>query len=1331
MGSTITGTGTVDATYTLTEQEMTELSGGGATTVYYYLYAENYNRAAINTQLQSASSSTVRVIINPSYQFQAKPTVAYSYSGRPTLSVGEAWPEGMFTLKVKKPAAQVRQQVRFEAVFYSANGKIKLGETGGWMPEAEADETGAITIGVGSGDGFTAVEDGDYIVYTITSTSMLGYPKGYGDNRSADYNMEFHWVVEDTWTGDAGYFATGGTRATVETEPFTVNQLRELIPTISAVTVDSAAQTEDVEPYAAIGLPDGTKVTAFQQAYGHDGVRPFTFTPALHSGVSPENRNLNIKLQYFDTTVVNEETGELKGWTEAFWQYAYFPSSSGYSNYGWGYNGAVSGESTSAYLVDYLSYNPEEDVLFLRVAVAAQYDQGEDSTSDVAYSEPFALVRLSNEGLITAGRPQYTGAGQLTDYYPNRYYWNDGAGGENFHTFGADGWTVEEDPAVTSEGILTYQWAWYCTLDSSWHEIAGATSPIFTVTKSQIANWASQQSEEQGPNVLLDMTATNTNNDPAITGSRTAAAVPHILVCYGPAANVPANVKINGASGEAYTAGAAPDLTVSVSNSGDMGTLTYQWEYLVTESWTDEGEKTSYSSSYWDKQNDATGHTWQVPTLDSGRAIRVPYTSGGNVYTTEINMGADGLWREYDQVTMQVRCKVTNTESGIEGDAGTVSVYSAPVTLTVKIPDLLKNIHTYAYDGAQNLIADVPAVIQDDAAVTLTVREPGGEERPGVSYQWYDRRVGSTSDNTIQNLEEAASESVTLTAANYDTTYPYFVCKVTDGNTGISRYSEPRLLAVSTAGAAATPIVEKDSADDVTCDPNEADGWSFAVSAVVGDGGTLSYQWQEYTSDGWKDLPGKVTDTLSLTDLNDAPCRRTFQCVVKNVNGTQVATTTSGSFQLTVRGIVLTRDGSGDPVAGVDFETGLTAQVYGMYHQKVTWSLTGSTAYALAETEQATDASYVCALSNTLTAETAETAALTITGTTGEITVSDIDGNSVQRTYTGTLNLALTLQDFAVSTQKVMGKLGQTYTASSPLATLAIAGSGKTITGWAWEGDVPDGLTLNSDGAITGTPTVPSLFRVNVTATASDLTTGAGTVDVIVASPMAENTSQYTLTVNGIYKGYADDTDYSGEGWSWSHEAAVLTLDGYSGGQLYLANSNNATTEQAGLYIRVKNDSTVTVTGTEAAIDYYDGTQYGGIRRYGAGGLTVTAREEGVSTHSPNKPLDLTGYRGDLTVAVNSFDSGTSTYGVHGSVTGAGLGGTVSITASEGSSVSGVLGSLSCAGDNNVSVTAMGSSGNVYGVYGGVTAEGKGAASPSSPKTTAPRSCKRPLCTAA
>ena len=1302
-----TVTGSQTAAYTLTQDDLTAIGSGGS--AYYLLNMSVYNADATVFKTMLNDSKIARVSVGD-YRVLAAPVITQEYAGthggtyEEAYISGDAIPDGFLTLKTSKPAANVNQAVtiNYAAVDLDTGKPFESGSRAVGRAEWSG---GTLTAERGGGEGFTsATLSDDAVTYSFT-------PDYAGlDSSSSSYpyaQIIFQWSVQETDTDNTAQYAWGGnTATTLSTYTYTLTQNRATKPTVGAVSLDAAATADNI----TTGIPTDagfssetlTSVPSFTQYQWN--YRPFRFplTAAAGDGVTAG-------VEYWDTAA--------KAWKTMDNTYSVAADGSSNRNTTYATGDTATLEVGDAYNSDTSQYavNNGEAVLYLRVRATAEHANNIYGVSLPGYSGVFALRRAASKS--DAAQP-IIGTGSWTD----SYVWNSADASLTTMTIHGGTWSVSDG------GTLSYQWK-YRNASNTFVNVPAdsAASRDLTLTAAQVQALLANSYHKTSQYVELYLAVTNTNNSSAVTGNRTSgnganADLYYLPTAFAPAAAASASDASVVVGTTKNTASDNGSLTASVSNPTQMRTLSYCWEYRVTNvtpagkaavATGDTEWMTVYAGQWGTYTNAMSGEEAAYPLpLLGGKFhffFKNPDTgvSGYNTYA------AGSLWTDYDAITVEYRCRVTNTDTDKSADHQTAESYTNTATVTFAAPSFNTAVTAAYSDGSASA---APMTITAARNVVLSVPERVSTS----SYQWY-----ASSDNGLAASDDG--RMLTLTPSNYNSTYPYYFCVITDTATGISRGSARTLVNYVDATAAAKPVFG--TGEDYTADVNDAVGAaaSFNGSAISTDGGTISYRWYRYNGSGWTALADKTAATLPLADFDNAPGVYRFRCTATN---TRDGMTAQNSVQrtLTVRGIVINLSTPlPDAATGVPYSTGFTVDFYGF-----TGSGTNVTVSS-GGTLQPGTASY------TLSGKNAETISETLTGTlaTGDsdmviVTAENYSawsytaGANVSKDYTVSLPYTVESKSFIVQDGVYQGALGTAYSAAGPLGSFATQGTPGGTVAWSWTGDIPEGLTLTTDGKIVGTPTAPGAYAVTVSATANG-TTATREASVVVASPAAGKAG--SLTVGSDTYSDVATADYAGPGWSWSHAAGTLTLNGYAGGRIYYYSNAE---DNPGLSLRVRANSTVTAEGMDTAL-YSSGSGSGSIDLYGAGDLTLRSAARGAysegtltdhraaartltvtvsgDTSSNNYGITANTVTGcNLSVTVEAPTDVSRTYGVYGSLTV--RGGTTSIDVSPadqnaGRSLFGVYGSLTLTGGSvTVNTHATGAQSSLYAVYGVLAVSG-------------------------
>jgi|GEM_PF-2264807 len=244
--------------------------------------------------------------------------------------------------------------------------------------------------------------------------------------------------------------------------------------------------------------------------------------------------------------------------------------------------------------------------------------------------------------------------------------------------------------------------------------------------------------------------------------------------------------------------------------------------------------------------------------------------------------------------TVYYYCVVTNTNSIFATDnTATAASRAATVTVEALVDAKTPVISGQPRGGAVNL----------GGSLTLTVTAGVGDGG-ALSYQWYRNTENSNSGGTA--ISDATNASYPAPTDMVGTVYYY--CVVTNTNDAVTGDK----TATVTSGAAAVTIKALvDAETPVISDQPQGGavsiGGSFklTVTAGVGDGGTLSYQWYRNTANsnvGGTEISGATSASYSAT--TDMVGTIYYYCVVTNTNdtvtGDKTATVTSNVAAVTV-----------------------------------------------------------------------------------------------------------------------------------------------------------------------------------------------------------------------------------------------------------------------------------------------------------------------------------------------------------------------------------------------------------------------------------------------
>jgi hypothetical protein len=406
-----------------------------------------------------------------------------------------------------------------------------------------------------------------------------------------------------------------------------------------------------------------------------------------------------------------------------------------------------------------------------------------------------------------------------------------------------DVFTLSVVASVTDGGTLSYQWYSNTTNSNS-----GGT-PIGSATGSSYVPPTTASGD-----VYYYVEVTNTNN--SVNGTPTAMAT-------SAPATVTVNVQTNAAIPSITVQ--SPDITV---NEGAPVTLT------VTASVTD-GGVLSYEW-FGNTSNSNTGGT--LITSATGASYTPSTATAGTLYYYVV---------------------VTNTNSSVNG-VPTATLAGVPIAVTI------------------NAIVDAPSPVisgQPQSGASYTVGLPATDlsvtaTGSGIlSYQWYSNTTNSNTGGTA--ITGATGANYTPSTATVGTLYYYVVVT----NTDVTVNGTPIVTTVSNTAAVTVNALVNAQMPTISVQPQDVSytvgqtAAALSVTANVGDGGTLSYQWYNNTTNS--NTGGTVI--TGATGVSYTPSTATvgtayYYVVVTNTNsgvtGTPTATTASNAAAVTVNALV-------------------------------------------------------------------------------------------------------------------------------------------------------------------------------------------------------------------------------------------------------------------------------------------------------------------------------------------------------------------------------------------------------------------------------------------
>lgn len=1187
----------------LLRQYCAQSGGSYNDTLYIYAYAQNYDPTATKVQY---AEKLMKVCAVEVADFYAMPpvTINTAYQGTDTVNIyhGQKAPEAMFSITIPLPADKTRYSVRLRGAAKSPDGTMAEDQSTGSVAILRDDNPAAgahsgyekrgnyyvyiptmtyssnvpqMTVNIDEGTATFTVDQGDFPNLNLTSIYVSG-----GSYESANMDFEFYWYVQGSYFGSKES-ATGGDRTETTGTKYTVHRRQYPMSDTNlsfypGTAANYTGTTEKPIPGAentAFWGGETYKATlpGFRQhssGYGDtEGLRPVTVTVG-HSKAPW----VLVRMEYWNETkeawenLVNSSMVSVPDNTQE-----YKDGSTTYT--------LVQPGSTVSLLTGPGAYFGGSTPQFMRIAAYPMgvnaFVEGSDALTGYGCITPakqiFVVQPLEGKP-VDAATPVCSDKSSFGDFI---FIARDSSVTE--HTFGADVWSVSDG------GKLSYQWMFYNDKTAEYENIADATGPTLTVTKDQARKWCEHNERDY---TSLKLVVTNTNTDPKITGNRYVTETYSTTVYYQDSAVMP-RVSITSSGNTTFNLGEqGGTLTGTVSNpAGELTTPSYAWGCRVMRAVENDGTvynaPTDTAFRYLSKDDVAGADT---------DTLKLYAINGGNDYEIDgrfYNLtGWNSLWASYKEITIEYQLAVTENYTPTGGSTTSATGTSNTITVTIKRP-----VQSTALSVTQNgTPVSSSYVLRDDAPLTFTAPEVTG--RAKRSYVWAHGYVNSNGYSVIS----CTDRTFELTENDHWSYAPYILCVMTDTYTDPNskktlelETESDRILVHYIGENAAKPLFTAGS-QVVVADPGTT-GKTFDGTAIVSEpGATITYAWKKInTLTGEATALSDTTATLSLDSyIPTAPGKWSFVCTATNTRSDGKTAQNTITHTLYVRGAVLTANITEmDVVADDSAEITLTATAYGLDGAEFSWSTmgTGTPKWSLTGAPSGTVSGNMATVTNTAKL-------LTAAGSTGSITTQVFfnytpSGGSEQKTF---ISLKANLKPFAVVAREIELTVGEAVPAGTKLTVKGTAADVK----WKVlndDGLTAAGVTVNENGTLSGTPTVPGPYRLTVQAT-NGTTTAKGIVTVYVKIPERAGLSEYgTLTV-GENTSLDADKDHSGSGWSWDTRTGVLTLDNYTGEDIYARSFDGAP-----LYIRLKGSSTLTsIEG-----DYGKGTVL-----CGSGDLTVS-----------------------------------------------------------------------------------------------------------------------------
>ena len=669
-----------------------------------------------------------------------------------------------------------------------------------------------------------------------------------------------------------------------------------------------------------------------------------------------------------------------------------------------------------------------------------------------------------------------------------------------------------------------------------------------------------------------------------------------------------ATITVAPASLPAATVGAAYSQTIKASG----GTSTYS--FAVTSGSLPAGLSLATNGALTGTATAGGSFTFTVTATDSSTGTG-PYT-GSRTYTLTVNAATITV----APATLPAATVGASYSQTITASGGT-STYSFAVT-SGSLPAGLSLATNGALTGTATAGGSFTFTVTatdsstgtgpytGSKAYTLTVSAPTITVSPttlpaatvGVVYSQAITAGGGTSPYTFTisagalpaglTLASDGTLSGTATAGGSFT----FTVKAIDSSTGTGPYNGTRAYTLTVN--AATVVVGPASLPAATV------GAAYSQT-IVATGGTSPYTYTKTSGS----LPAGVTLASTGVVSGTPTAGGTFTFTVKAVDSSTGSGPYNGSktYTLTVNSATIVVAPSTLPAA----------TVAAAYSQTITAS-GGTSTYTFAKTAGSLPAGLTLASNGTLSGTPTAGGSFTFT-------VTATDSSTGTGPYTGSLSYTLTVNAATVTVAPASlpaATVGAVYS-----QTITASGATSPYTFAKTAGSLPAGLSLATNGALTGTPTAGGTFSFTVTAT--DSSTGAGPYTGSMAYTLTVNAATITVapaTLPAATVGAAYSQTITASGGTSTYTFAVTSGSLPAGLSLATNGALTGTATAGGSF-------TFTVTATDSST----GTgPYTGSRTY-----TLTVNAATITVAPATLPAATVGASYSQTITASG---GTSTY---------------------------------------------------------------------------------------